>query len=82
MYKRTIRSSPQITAEILSLCKQPQSKTRVMYKTNLSWECCQKYLIQLQSHGFLEMPNRQTKYATTHKGLEFIEKWKELTQLL
>lgn len=82
MYKRTIRSSVQITAEILSLCKHPQSKTHVMYKTNLSWECCKKYLIQLQSHGFLEIPDRQTTYATTQKGLEFIEKWREVTQLL
>ena len=31
----------EITAEILSLCKRPQNKTKVMYSTNLSWQMVQ-----------------------------------------
>ncbi len=68
--------------EILSLCKLPQNKTRIMYNTNLSWEMAQKYLAQLQSRGLLEVHHSRTKYSTTPKGLEFIKKWSELAELL
>jgi len=78
----TKRTNLKITAEILSLCKEPQTKTHVMYNTNLSWQMLQKYLSQLQSQGLLEVHHSQTKYATTQKGLKFVEKWKELVELL
>jgi predicted transcriptional regulator len=76
------RINLEIMAEILSLCKQPQTKTRVMYQTNLSWLMLQKYLSQLQSRGLLEVHHSLTKYATTQKGLKFVEKWRELVELL
>ena len=77
------RSSLEIMAEILSLCRQPQLKTGVMYGTNLSWQMLQKYLYHLQSQGLLEVhQHSSTKYATTRKGLEFVEKWRELVELL
>ena len=73
----------EIMAEILSLCKQPQTKTRVMYRTNLSWKMLQKYLSELQSRGLLEEVHQSlSKYATTRKGLKFVEKWRELVELL
>ncbi|NIO36343.1 hypothetical protein GTO27_01425, partial [Candidatus Bathyarchaeota archaeon] len=73
------RTSLQIMAEILSFCRQPQAKTRVMYRTNLSWKAAQKYLSQLQSQELLEIRNSPFKYVTTQKGLNFVEKWTELT---
>jgi len=76
------RISLEIMAEILSLCEQPQTKTRVMYGTNLSWKMLQKYLSQLQSQGLLEVHHSPVKYATTRKGLRFVEKWIELLDLL
>ncbi len=76
------RINLEIMAEILSLCKQPQTKTRVMYQTNLSWLMLQKYLSQLQSRRLLEVHHSLTKYATTQKGLKFVEKWRELVELL
>lgn len=75
------RSNPEITAEILSLCRKPQCKTRIMYQTSLSWEMLQRYLTQLQSRGLLEVHHSQIKYATTSKGLRYIEKWKELEEI-
>ena len=72
----------EIMAEILILCKQPQTKTRVMYRTNLSWRMLQKYLSELQSRGLLEEVQSLTKYATTKKGLKFVEKLRELVELL
>ncbi len=75
------RSNPEITAEMLTLCKQPQSKTHLMYKTNLSWEQNKRYLSQLLSQGFLEIHHSHIKYATTPKGLKFLEKWRELSEI-
>ena len=76
------RTNLEITAEILNFCKKPQTKTHVMYNTNLSWQMTQKYLSQLQSRGLLEIHHSVTKYATTQKGLRFVKKWKELLELL
>jgi len=76
------RTNLEITAEILNFCKKPQTKTHVMYNTNLSWQMTQKYLSQLQSRGLLEIHHSVTKYAATQKGLKFVEKWKELLELL
>ena len=76
------RTNLEITAEILNFCKKPRTKTHVMYNANLSWEMLQKYLSQLQSRGLLEVHHSQTKYATTEKGLKFVEKWRELLELL
>ncbi|MDH5782719.1 MAG: winged helix-turn-helix domain-containing protein [Candidatus Bathyarchaeota archaeon] len=78
----TKRNSLEVIAEILSVCEQPQNKTRVMYRTSLSWQMLQKYLSQLQSAGLLEIHRSSTKYVTTQKGLKFEEKWSELVELL
>jgi len=76
------RVNLEIMAEILSFCEKPQNKTKVMYKTNLSWRMLQKYLTQLQSLGLLEVHHSSVRYATTIKGLKFIEKWRELLEFL
>ena len=76
------RTNLEIAAEILSFCRKPRTKTHVMYNTNLSWQMLQKYLSQLQSLGLLEVHHSVTKYATTQKGVKFVEKWRELVELL
>ena len=68
--------------EILRFCEVPQSKTRIMYRTNLSWAMLQKYLSELQSRGLLEVHHSQIKYAATPKGFRFIEKAEELAEFL
>jgi len=76
------RNNLEIIAEILNLCKQPQNKTRVMYGTNSSYKMLQRYLSELQSLGFLEVHHSPIKYMTNQKGLNFLEKWKELEELI
>jgi len=76
------RTNLEITAEILSFCKKPRTKTHVMYNTNLSWRMLQHYLCQLQSLGLLEVHHSVPKYVTTQKGLKFVEKWRELVAVL
>ncbi len=75
------RDRLEIMAEILDLCSEPRTKTRVMYGTNLSWKMLQQYLAHMQSQGLLEAQDK-TKYITTNRGQDFLEKWKELQELL
>jgi len=53
-----------------------------MYGTNLSWKMLQHYLSELQTLKLLEVHNKSTRYVATKRGREFLEKWKELQQLL
>ena len=76
------RDRLEIIAAILDLCSKPRSKTRVMYGTNLSWKMLQQYLAHMQTQGLLEAYNESTKYVTTNRGQDFLEKWKELQELI
>lgn len=76
------RDRLEIMAEILGLCLKPRTKTHVMYGTNLSWKMLQHYLSELQSLELLEDHNNSTRYVTTKRGLDFLEKWKELKKLI
>jgi predicted transcriptional regulator len=76
------RDRIEIMAEILGLCSKPQTKTQVMYGTNLSWKMLQHYLSQLQSLDLLEIDGKSAKYVTTKRGQEFVKKWRELNKLL
>ena len=75
------RSQFEIMAEILSFCKKPQRKTRVMYHTNLSWKINEAHLTELELKGLLTVHHSELKYLTTQKGREFVEKLDELKQL-
>ena len=76
------RDRVEIMAEILGLCSEPRTKTHVMYGTNLSWKMLQHYLSELQSLGLLEVHDNSSRYVTTKRGREFVDKWKELQQML
>ena len=77
----TKRDRVEIMAEILQLCLIPQSKTRIMYGTNLSWKMLKYYLFYIQEHGLLETKDK-IKFSTTDKGKDFIQKWNDLNDLL
>ena len=76
------RDRLEIIAAILDLCSKPRSKTQVMYGTNLSWQMLQQYLGHMQSQGLLEVKDDSTKFITTVRGQNFLEKWKELQDLM
>jgi predicted transcriptional regulator len=76
------RDRVEIMAEILGLCQKPQTKTHVMYGTNLSWKMLQQYLAHMQSKGLLEEQEDCAKFVSSMRGREFVERWKELKALL
>jgi len=76
------RDRVEIIADILGLCSEPKTKTRVMYGTNLSWKMLKHYLSELESRGLLEVDGKSKRYVTTKRGLDFVEKWIALKKLL
>ena len=73
--------SVQVMADILSLCKRPQTERQLMGKTSLSRRMLQVYLSQLQSKRLLEVHHSTTKYATTPEGFRFSERYAEVLEL-
>ena len=76
------RDRVEIMAEILDMCVSPQTKTHIMYGTNLSWKMLQHYLAHMQSKALLEINGDSTRYVTSKRGREFLQRWKELKTLL
>ncbi len=76
------RMVPEIMAEILLFCSDPQPKTRIMYNSNLSYRMLERYLGQLMSLGLLEVNSGEVRYVSTEKGFEFVTKWNSLADLI
>ena len=75
------RSQFEIMAEILSLCKQPQTRTRVSMETSLSWKTSDRYLSYLLEQKFLETDS-SVEYVTAERGFEFLSRWTRLVRIL
>lgn len=48
------RSGMEIKGDILEVCTIPEKPTRIMYRTNTSWQPLVMYLEELQEKGFIE----------------------------
>jgi predicted transcriptional regulator len=80
--KELKRSKLQILSEILHLRRSPQAKTRIMQKTNTSYRSLQNHLVELKKLRLIEFQSDSSKYAVTKKGLDFLEKWMKLQEIL
>jgi predicted transcriptional regulator len=65
-----------ILMEIIAIAKKETSKTRIMFKANLSYTQLNGYLDFLLHHNLLEkiVGKRRISYKATYKGLDFYEK--------
>ena len=65
------RSSFDIVADILDLCRKEQSKTSVVYKCNLNFKLISGYLQGLRDNGLLEeiMRDDRVVYRCTENGV-------------
>ncbi len=58
-------------SDILSLCKDQSSLTRIVYQCNLNFKTVRPYLEHLIKFGLLETSGEErTLYSTTEKGLD------------
>jgi len=74
------RTNDLIASQILKLCINGASKTRILYQANLNYLMAKQYLDNLMKHGFIakEGTGSRITYRTTCKGAEYKEKFEQL----
>jgi len=84
MNKFAKRGTVEIFYDILSACRKPVNKTRIIYHCNINFIMFQKYLEVLIASGLLEISNNETRdlFITTEKGKDFIEYYRHLMGLI
>jgi predicted transcriptional regulator len=78
------RDKLYIVAEILEIAKEGTLKTQVMYRANLSFTQLNEYLNFMLKINLLEktQTNDREVYTATYKGLDFLQRYREITELL
>jgi predicted transcriptional regulator len=78
------RDKLSIIAEILEIAKEGTLKTQIMYKANLSFAQLNEYLKFMLKIKLMQKLVNQGKdvYIATEKGLDFLQRQCELTELL
>ena len=73
------RTNDLIASQILKVCVNGASKTKIVYQANLNSVSAKPYLDKLINNGFMEVVPEGSRvvYKTTRKGLELKEKFKE-----
>ena len=73
-----------IMAEVLEIAKEGTLKTQIMYKANLSFAQLNEYLKFMLKIKLMQKLTNQGKdvYIATEKGLDFLQRQSELTELL
>lgn len=78
------RDKLSIIAEILEIAKDGTLKTQIMYKANLSFAQLNDYLKFMLKTNLLNKfrANGKDVYEATKKGIDFLQRHLELTELL
>ena len=78
------RDKLYIIAEIMDITKYGTLKTQIMYKANLSFAQLNEYIKLLTRIRLLEKHAKDGKeiYKATEKGLDFLERHREIMDLL
>jgi predicted transcriptional regulator len=78
------RDKLSIIAEILEIAKDGTLKTQIMYRANLSFAQLNDYVKFMLKTGLINKfrANGKDVYEATEKGLEFLQRHLELTELL
>jgi predicted transcriptional regulator len=78
------RDKLSIIAEILEIAREGTLKTQIMYKANLSFSQLKEYLKFMLKKDLLNKfcANGKEVYAATEKGLDFLQRHTDLTELL
>ncbi|ACP37478.1 winged helix-turn-helix domain-containing protein [Saccharolobus islandicus] len=74
------RNRMEIVANILEGCKGGIKKTRLMYKTNLSYRLFCKYTRLLEKKGLITFVDNE--YRLTAKGYDYLNRVKEYINLM
>ena len=73
------RSRDMIISQILDICINGASKTRIVYQANLNFRTINPYIDLLTKSGLINVKNEQTIiYKTTPKGLNLLNNFKQI----
>ena len=78
------RDRLHIIAEILCITKDGSLKTQIMYKANLSFAQLNEYLKFLTQIELINVQKENNKivYKITDKGQNYLEKYKDISEIL
>jgi predicted transcriptional regulator len=81
--KQHRRDKLVILMEIIDIAKKETSKTRIMFKANLSYTQLNGYVDFLLHHNLLEkiVGKQKIRYKATCKGLDFYEKQEDVISM-
>jgi len=75
------RSKQEIIAQILEVCLERASKTRIVYQVNLNFRTINPYLQLLLKNELLDVIEAEQKfYKTTTKGSNLLKNIKEINE--
>lgn len=73
------RSRHMIISQILDICVNGASKTRIVYQANLNFRTVNPYIDLLMKNDLLKMRQGQTVlYETTERGIDLLENFKQI----
>ena len=75
---RKKRTKQEIVAAILITATDGASKTRIMYRSLLSFSQIQKYLSYVLAAKLLDLDSQSRRYITTNRGLDYLKHFQEL----
>lgn len=81
VFRRGVRESVDIVADILELCSSWTKKTKIMYNASLSYQMLKFYLWHIVELGPLE-ESEGVEFRITEKGKEFLSRYHNMTGLL
>ena len=81
-YIHRYRNRIDIIAELLDAASTPITKTKMMYRTMLSYEQLKEYLVILAENDLIAYDNPSRRFTTTDKGYQFIRRYYELNELI
>lgn len=76
------RSRADIVADMLEVAIDGAIKTRIMYRSFLSFPQLNEYLEILMENGLLEFNEEERKYFTTEKGKHYLKMYNAIGRLI
>lgn len=73
------RSKDMIISQVLDICMEGASKTKIVYQANLNFRTVNPYIELLCKNGLIETVQGQTVYyKTTQKGIKILKEFRHI----
>ncbi len=80
---RDRRTRMDVYADILKAVGEKSRKTHIVYKANLNFKRCKKYLTTLRENGLVEVRSHSPlAWTITEKGKNFLKKYNSIRDLI